>query len=554
MRDLRRPCPAGVALRRGGKTKRADERGHGGVGALEWVALAAILGLAGGLRALGMDNGVTSDELANVMPWSARQILTDPEAGVNPPLLRLLANVPFDDAGAVSAGRAFAWCASTGAVGVAWALGRRAGGPVAGALAATLAALHPFAVVYGAIYRSYAPFALTAAVYALALTWVSAPGGRWRSPAGVALVAAAVLLPWWHYIGVLVLVGVGLGLLLWPGQRRWLLASVAAAVAISPMIPFVLSAPQRREAPRGTPIEAMGEVVAMTLQPPRAVAKPAVELAAALGLDPPFVPGLLGDLFGLVIVGHVLAWRWLDPARRVLTAGAVSVAAAAWALAHVQYVRDPVSVMMLVFLGPLLAAAPALVRAPPGARPWWRMGASGVRGLAWAALAWLLFADMPERLAFQLERARDPDAVRDVGRLLGAGALPTRPGERLWVHPSYVTPTLWFVASGTHFGRAPVPAGCGDDRPCFGWPSVPRGDGEEDGSVGDGAQVVVGLPEGARAADVVGVVVSTDVYRGAAFGAGCVALEAVGKAGLWRCSGGEAPGAQGGADGAEGSP
>ncbi|MFN2469741.1 MAG: hypothetical protein ABR583_01905 [Gaiellaceae bacterium] len=120
---------------------------------------------------------------------------------------------------------------------VCFDLGRRLGGPVAGAGAAVVAATSGMLAVYGSFGRMYALFALAAALAAdLFVRALRRPGAR---PAAAAA-AAAWLLPAAHpYGGVAVAVEAVVALVLWRG-RDLSPALPAAAIAVA-MLPFAVA-------------------------------------------------------------------------------------------------------------------------------------------------------------------------------------------------------------------------------------------------------------------------------------------------------------------------
>lgn len=118
-----------------------------------------------------------------------------------------------------------------------WDIGRRVGGPVAGAVAALVAATSSFFLVYGTFARMYTLYAFAAALAIdLFLVAKERRSGRWA----LAAAAAAWLLPAIHPYGAfLVAAEAVVALSLWRG--RPLRPALPALVVVLAMVPFAVA-------------------------------------------------------------------------------------------------------------------------------------------------------------------------------------------------------------------------------------------------------------------------------------------------------------------------
>lgn len=422
----------------------------------------AILAVAAWLRWPLLELGFTSDELANIMVGDAARIFGDPESGTNPPLLRLLFNVPFEDAATPVWGRGFSFVCSVLSVGAAYGVGRAAaGGHVGGGwLAAALVALHPVHMRYGAIFRIYAWWSLTMGLHLWAAGRVlqaAREGARAPRVAWAVAVGTAALLPWIHYLSVPVLLALGLAVLLEPG-RRLFAAYVVAALGVLPLVPKVLHDTGRRVAPQGEQgLALLAKMFGLDLVPPPQAADLGARWLRATDPEAVFV---WGPTMGLSLMG-VVAWVALTAWRRPATAGLAAAASVGLGvgiavLGRIQYVRDPTMVMAVTVMAPVLAAWGL-----GGRRVGWRLGASLL------VLAWV-FPELGPRLAYHRGRALEQDAPRAVLAHLAEG--PERP---VHVRPDHALWTLWFHATGQHARRARGGDACGAHRPCLVLEGVP---------------------------------------------------------------------------------
>ncbi len=478
---------------------------------LDRVTPAILCVLALWLRWPGLARGYTSDELANVMVGSAWAVLTDVEAGVNPPLLRVLFNGPFHDFHTPYYGRVFSLVCSVVAVALAYAVGRRAAGDrwLPGVLAGALVALHPVAIQYATIYRIYAWWSATMLVHVWSLGHaLDATEPRPRRGWGALAVGSAMLLPWIHYFSVPVLLVLGASVLVgMPGRRRWFFAYVPAALAITPMIPYVLTATARRVAPEEPLGAVVQKVSSLGLAPPMVLANPMSRLWSRVTDEIFHWPSWMSISMMALMALQLLLWRRIPATQRLVVVGALAVLGGVTALGQIQYVRDPTIIMMLVFLAPALAGS-------VGQLPM-RYGPM----LGTLVLGWWVGAQLPERMAYYADRAEELDGppafVADWSRWIEVAS-----GRPILIHPAYFVPTIYFYRAEEHFGRSEWSAACKPYGVCF-----------EEGGV-----VVVGVDEVGDGAGLHGLLVSFDPHRDAAFASTCAEVQLDGRLGVWDCS------------------
>lgn len=329
-----------------------------------WFALAVLTLVGAWLRLPVLEHGVTPDEFATIVHGNAWLIFSDPESGVNPPLIRLLFNVPFEEPGALAAGRWFSWLCGTLAIPLAFEAARRAtgGSVVAGLTAAVLVTFHPYAIRMSGRFRAYTPWMATMGLHLVALhAWRTAVDAaedvqitRWRRIA----VGTAILLPWWHYQSVPLLLLLGGAFLLDPRWRPAFRFYIPAGLIVSPMAILVLRDTSARVPHSGTLARLMARFLALDLQSMPAVAATArrvIPNAQQFG-DPTHLSGAI--LVSAVLVAAILLLlaRRLSDLERVLLYGTVGLLGGSALLSYVQLVRTPTVVMIVVFAAPLLAA------------------------------------------------------------------------------------------------------------------------------------------------------------------------------------------------------
>ncbi|MCB9666347.1 MAG: hypothetical protein H6732_19710 [Alphaproteobacteria bacterium] len=475
------------------------------------MGLLACVGLAVRLQAWA--DGAAPDELGTVQPGDFLAVLLDPEAGVNPPVWRLLTNPWLPDWSSLRAGRVIALACGVAGIPAAGWLGWRAGGrsALAATLAAALVALHPVHVVWSTMFRVYTlAFLLMTLHLGLVGRWLERPEGRGRM---AAVVATAAVLPWLHYVTVPWLVGVGLGAaLVVPGARRLPLLYVPAALGTAPLAWAVLTQPDRRVEHLEPAASTLAKVLGTGLHAPSVVIGQGGRLLRALGGS-----GLSSQAWmaWLVVASLLLglgAWRRLAPEARLAWLSTAAVGVAVLGLARIQYVRTPTAVFVLVGLAPWLGALPGVVP--------WRGAWRAVRMVAVAALLGLLGAALRVDLPAALAQARARDAWLEVlDGLIGTGSLPAPEGV-LHLTPSYAASFLWFHATRLHPARHQARGPCRGAGSCFeAGPWVFRG---------------VDGPDGLQ-----GVVVSVDDHPSPVWDATCARLPSGAGWHAWRC--GEEP-------------
>ena len=125
-------------------------------------------------------------------------------------------------------------------------VGRRLGGDRVGLVAAALAALYPGLWLNDGLVMSESPGALGVALWMLAaLVWQARPTPVWAAVMGVAAGVAALTRP---ELGVLMVAGVVAAWWL-GGERRWLMAALAAAAGLLVLAPWVAFNLERFERP-----------------------------------------------------------------------------------------------------------------------------------------------------------------------------------------------------------------------------------------------------------------------------------------------------------------
>jgi hypothetical protein len=395
------------------------------------------------LRLPGLDGAITPDELANVMPGRPWMVLTDVEAGVNPPLLRVLLNTPFDGGDVVWWGRRFSLVCSAGAVALLYAVSLRASRwRPAAAAAAALFVVHPIAVRYGVLYRSYAMWTLVWAWHATAMGRALDDGQRrWTLQA----VVSAMVLPWVHYLSVPVLLGAGAATALtMPGRRRWAAVYLPAAVGILPMVPYVLYAPQRRVPPDEPVLAVMQKLVGLDLRPPLTLATPVSWVWEATTSAPFFWQAWMALSVVVLLLAHLVVQT--TRTQRLCVGATVGLLVGVQVAASIQRVRDPTTVVMLVVAAPALFAV-----------------VTATRHRRWTLLAWVLWLTpgLVDRTAWHRSRAR---AVA-MQPFVDAWAQWT-PGP-IRVFPPWQVHAVHVHLTGREMSRAQDMPGCETQLPCF---------------------------------------------------------------------------------------
>lgn len=478
-----------------------------------WVALGALVVLAAVLRWPLLELGYDADEVGTVTNAGFRAILDNPETGVNPPLWRWLWCLPFSPWDAPWWGRRFSFVCSLLAVGLGGIAGRRASGSwLGGLLAAMLLTAHPWSVRNGGMFRIYAWWTAVALGHLLALGAALGSAGRarvaWLGLAG----ALAVLLPWIHYFSVPWLLALGVGLLVaFPGQRRWVLLYVPAALGTLPLLPYVLTEEGRRVAPDREPLQhVLVKMASLDLQPPAELyAVVGRALQALTGTWPPSGHFMVALTLGVLGVG-LLGARWLAPVPRLWVLAHAGALVTVAVLSQVQYVRPPTLGLLVAVAGPALAAVTSLVPRPS-------LRAAVLLALL-AAYGWGLPARLQGEARLWTAEAGIPTFVatwRSQDARRGDRPVIVAPAHSLW--------TLWFHLAHEVPRRAPKGEGCAGWNPCFTWEGVTFAGVDP---VGDGAALD-------------GLLLHVDPHRPPDLAARCTAISDAGTWGLWDCRRGE---------------
>ncbi|MBT3220701.1 MAG: hypothetical protein HN348_16565, partial [Proteobacteria bacterium] len=295
------------------------------------------VGLGLYLRIGGLPRGYSSDEMAMLQPWGFWQILTDPESAVNPPLLRLMFNVPFDTAHTLYYGRLFSFCCNIVAIGLAFWLGRLVSrSNLGGLVAAGLVVFHPYAGLQASIFRSYSAWMLIAFWHLISLCRLVETRGDRSVAVAIQVGVSAFLLPQIHFFSVPILLAEGLALLtLFPANRKDFLLFVPAGLGFLPFGIYILNEPARRVLPDNEGVWGAVETV--------------------VGIS-----GMLEQV-AMVLVLCLLFWPLLNRGQRMLLCGAMGVVVSVVIFGGKQLVRPPASIFMLPFFAVLTAAIPWLI-------------------------------------------------------------------------------------------------------------------------------------------------------------------------------------------------
>lgn len=409
------------------------------------VLAIACLGAAAWLRLPMLERGFTSDEVSLVQPFRFWKVLTDAESGVNPPLLRLLFNMPFDGADVLVWGRRTSLVAQLGAVVLAFVAGRRLarGRNLGGLLAALPLIVLPLAVEQAARYRSYSFSLVTAYWHLDALTrMLDADAAEAPPRARFEFAVSAFLLPQWHYFWAPVLLVEGLGLLMFaPRSRRRIMLYAPAALGTLPAIWFIASETSRRVMPGDAPLDA-----AITTVLSLGLRDQVGRTAAVAGV------GLLASLLG-------------RPALRIAGLSIAGVLATSALLAPHQLFRPPAALFLLPGLSAVFAGVPALV---PEIGFLARVHLQPVLAWPlWALLTWGTVEPAVERYPFTIWHNGDqPDEVRHfaahwerIGDSVDAGVI--------GVYPSWYISALRIYLDVPGPPQRPRDHQCGPFEHCF---------------------------------------------------------------------------------------
>lgn len=210
-----------------------------------WASLAVLIAIGVILRLLRIGDTVFGDELStlyivrgNGLSGTVSAVASDAE--ISPPLYFVLAWLSTHLGSAPELVRLPSLLLGIASIPLAFMVGERVAGRLAGLLAAAFIAINPFMVFYSVDGRGYmlATFLLLVSTLALLLA-LDTGRGRWWVLYG----AATSLAMYSHYTVAFVLAA-QLGWVLWahPGARRTaLLANAAAAVVFLPWLPSLIA-------------------------------------------------------------------------------------------------------------------------------------------------------------------------------------------------------------------------------------------------------------------------------------------------------------------------
>lgn len=409
------------------------------------------------LRLAAARHGYAPDELANITHKGAWAIITDPESGVNPPLLRLVVNLPFETGGSLVWGRLLSVLCGVLAIPAVAALARRVGGLGAMVAAAWIIALHLDAVRMSAQIRAYSPFVLVAALHLLAvMRWAEAPAER---PRRWAVALSALVLPQLHYFGVPLLLGVAAAAAIEPSTRRLWRLYVPAALALLPLVLLITGEHEARVAMKGALSDTLLLMLSLDLQGVPALSG---RLFGWLRLRPDLTDhALQATITSGLLLASVLRARPLSTAARTLVGALVGVLLGVLGFSTVQYVRSPVALYVAVSAIPLLAASLGLARSRAGVALAalalvLGLGPALVRGLADLSSPW------PEDSA--------PDFVASFHTHDAA-----RGDRPVFVTPRHALNGVFVAFAARQLMDAPERGAgvCGGDHDCFVWDGIP---------------------------------------------------------------------------------
>jgi hypothetical protein len=396
----------------------------------ELATMAAMVGAlvigAAALRWPGMSRGFTSDEMSMLQPWGLWHILFEAESGVNPPLLRLMFNLPLPDAYTLQVGRYWSFLCSLAGVVMAFFLGRTAGrSSLAGFVCAGIVVILPQAVSQGAIYRSYSTFLLVLLWHLFCvIRWTDGERGRGMS---IQVALSAFLLPQLHFVSIPILLVEAAGFLMM--SRRSLAMFVPAFLGFAPFAYLIATEPARRvAAPENGIQQAIDNVVGM------------------------------GDLLwmtdGVFLLAMLLVFR-LRPAHRLVLLGAAGLGASMFIFGAMQVVRPPGAIWMLPFFAATVVSLPTVIPQRLGERP--RMFVLTVLGL-------MIIGPVKDRMQHEIRPIEDRDQVLEIAR---SWHVWRQPGQDIVVDREYFMPTLHFYLTGEHISRAGRREECADIHHCF---------------------------------------------------------------------------------------
>ena len=407
---------------------------QGGIGGGTALVVAALTLAAFVLRLPSLDRSLWLDEawranIALAPSWSAfwNQVLGSGGGGIGapmPPLFALALRAMGFVVGHSAAGmRALPVAASVAVVPLAYLVGRRAAGVVAGLTAALCFACAPAALLHGQELKQYSIDIAVVLALLLATSAVAARPSAWRPWIG--LLVTAALTPGLAYPAALVLPGVALATLAicrTNGERgRWLAVQVASAAAALACYTLVIGT--QRQRPRISAYWA-GDF------PPLEGVPSAGWLAGQL-LD--FVAYACGQpawlAAAVTVAGLLLATRWLGLA--ALGALVTLIAAASWRVYPLSGGRTTVFMLSFVYLGLGAAIGAGASLLGPGTR-------RNVGALARSALATIAVFLLLTMVARGLRHPQAGIVYEETAPLITILEAERQPNDRVYVYDGAV--------------------------------------------------------------------------------------------------------------------
>ena len=410
------------------------------------------------LRHLGLSADYQSDEIALLFYGSTSYLFEDPMMGINPPFLRVVFSALFEPIQALHYGRLFSLSCSIVAVGFAWHIGHHFFRLRGAVLAALTVAILPEAVQTGALFRSYAPWLAVACWHVWCILQVAGDTSKSRvSGAGIQLAISGVLLVQLHFFSTVLLFFLGLGFLSTVRSRRLFFAYLPAMLSFLPFLPSIVEAQQ------------------LWIHPGQGHIFQPIEQVIGLGFGG---PGTLVVLF--VTLGHVICFRQLPDAQRVLLAATVGAAVGAMTFGRVQMLTTHVAVFGLPWVIGLVAGFPALSK---------RNGtdlAPGGRSLVWVVSMALL---IPVGLSAQ-RQAVSTGVQQFVHE--GTTTIFEKELKHVRVLPAHALASVYFYLVGTPFYANRQEVRCQPGATCFQTAGTMFSDASEAGGGGTVLHVLGG--------------------------------------------------------------
>lgn len=398
------------------------------------MAVAAITFVAFALRLPSLGRSLWLDEawranIALAPTWDAfwSAVLGAGGGGIGapmPPLFALALRATGFVADHSAAGmRALPVLASVGAVPLAYVVGRRAAGTLAGLAAALALAATPTTLLHGQELKQYSTDIVVVLLLLLATSAVAARPASWRP--WLALAVTASLAPGLAYPTALVLPGIALAsfaICRDNGDRvRWLAAQAVSGLAA--LAWYVLVIGPQRERPLVAAYWA-GEFPPLDGAPGTGwIAGQLLDVVRYCSADPAWLAALVA------IVGLAKSARWLGIA--ALGSVATLIAAAAWRVYPLSGGRTSVFLLPFLYLG-IAAAVGGLVAT------WTAEGRRNPRALAAAAVAALATVVLLTMVGRGVRAPQAGLVYEETAPLIATLAAERQPSDRVYVYDGAV--------------------------------------------------------------------------------------------------------------------